>query len=145
MVPSVFVAMEALPRTASGKIDRQRLPEPGRARQTEEGYMAPRTPVEQAIASIWGDLLRVERVGASDNFFDLGGHSLLATQVISRLREAFGLELPLRILFETPTVEELALAIAQARAEQAAPDELARLLEEIEKESPVPPAPSRPS
>jgi acyl carrier protein len=107
--------------------------------------MAPRTPVEQAIASIWGDLLRVERVGASDNFFDLGGHSLLATQVISRLREAFGLELPLRILFETPTVEELALAIAQARAEQAAPDELARLLEEIEKESPAPPAPSRPS
>ncbi|HEY7862309.1 MAG TPA: phosphopantetheine-binding protein, partial [Thermoanaerobaculia bacterium] len=97
------------------------------------------------VSGIWSEVLRLERVGVRQSFFELGGHSLLATQVISRLREAFGLELPLRILFETPTVEELALAIAQARAEQAAPDELARLLEEIEKESPAPPAPSRPS
>ncbi|MGH9367919.1 MAG: non-ribosomal peptide synthetase, partial [Thermoanaerobaculia bacterium] len=143
MVPSAFVVLEALPRTGSGKVDRRRLPEPGRLVQTEEGFVAPRTPLEEAVASIWQNLLHVERVGACDNFFDLGGHSLLATQVISRLREAFCLELPLRILFESPTVAELALAIAQAQAEQTAPEELARLLEELDKEAPAPPSPNR--
>ncbi len=137
MVPSHFVEMGALPRTENGKVDRRRLPEPGQARGgVEEGYVAPQTPLEEAVAKIWGELLHREAVGAKDNFFDLGGHSLLATQVVSRLREAFGLELPLRTLFESPTVEELALAIAQGQAEQAAPEELQRLLEEIERESP---------
>jgi non-ribosomal peptide synthetase component F len=135
MVPASFVVLDALPRTGSGKVDRQRLPEPGRSRGTEEGFVAPGTPLEQALAAIWGQLLNVERVGANDNFFDLGGHSLLATQVVSRVREAFSLELPLRALFEAPTVAGLALAIAQAQAEQASPDDLARLLEELEKET----------
>jgi amino acid adenylation domain-containing protein len=135
MVPASFVVLDTLPRTGSGKVDRQRLPEPGRSRGTEEGFLAPRTPIEQSLAAIWGQLLNVERVGANDNFFDLGGHSLLATQVVSRVREAFSLELPLRTLFEAPTVSELALAIAQAQAEQASPDDLARLLEELERES----------
>jgi amino acid adenylation domain-containing protein len=135
MVPASFVVLDALPRTGSGKVDRQRLPEPGRSRGTEEGFVAPRTPLEQSLAAIWGQLLHVERVGANDNFFDLGGHSLLATQVVSRVREAFSLELPLRALFEAPTVAGLALAIAQAQAEQASPDDLARLLEELEKET----------
>ena len=113
------------------------MPVPGQARGgVEEGYVAPQTPLEEAVAKIWGELLHREAVGAKDNFFDLGGHSLLATQVVSRLREAFGLELPLRTLFESPTVEELALAIAQGQAEQAAPEELQRLFEEIERESP---------
>ena len=136
MIPSAFVPLGALPRTASGKVDRSRLPEPGRPREDAENYVAPRTPVEQTVAAIWGELLRLDRVGATDNFFDLGGHSLLATQVVSRLRDAFGIEIPLRTLFESPTVEELSLAVAQAQASQAAPDDLARLLEELEKETP---------
>ncbi len=140
MIPSALVLLETLPRTGSGKVDRARLPEPGRPREDAEDRVAPRTPIEQTVAAIWGELLRVDRVGAKDNFFDLGGHSLLATQVVSRLRDAFGIEIPLRALFESPTVEELSLAIAQAQAEQAAPDDLARLLEELEKETP-PPAP----
>ena len=145
MVPSAIAILDALPRTGSGKVDRQRLPEPGRTRGTDEAFVAPRTPLEQSLAAIWGQLLHLERVGAHDNFFDLGGHSLLATQVVSRVREAFSLELPLRVLFEAPTVGELALALAQAQAEQASPEELARLLEELEKEAPAPQAPPRPS
>jgi acyl carrier protein len=135
MVPSEFVVMEALPRTESGKVDRRRLPEPGHRREVAEGYVAPQTPLEEAVAKIWAELLHQEAVGVKENFFDLGGHSLLATQVISRLREAFGLELPLRTLFEAPTVGELALAIAQVQAQQASPEELQRMLEEIEQQS----------
>ena len=136
MVPARIVAMEALPRTESGKVDRRRLPEPGagRERGKEEGYVAPQTPLEEAVARIWGELLHRGPIGAKDNFFDLGGHSLLATQVISRLREGFSVELPLRVLFESPTVEELALAVAQAQAQEAGPEELERLLGEIEAE-----------
>jgi amino acid adenylation domain-containing protein len=145
MVPSAFVVMDALPRTESGKVDRRRLPDPGRSRDGEDGFVAPRTPLEEAVARIWADLLHVERVGALDNFFVLGGHSLLATQVISRLRETFSLELPLRVLFEAPTVAELSIAIAQSQAEQAAPEALAHLLEELEREAPASPPPgSRP-
>ena len=135
MIPAAFVALDALPRTGSGKVDRARLPEPGRSRPDAADFVAPRTPVEESVAAIWAELLRVDRVGATDNFFDLGGHSLLATQVVSRLRDAFGLEFPLRALFESPTLGDLSLAIAQAQAEQAAPDEMARLLEELERES----------
>jgi amino acid adenylation domain-containing protein len=135
MIPAAFVTLDALPRTASDKIDRDRLPDPGRLRG-DEAFVAPRTPVEEAIAEIWSGLLRVERVGATDNFFDLGGHSLLATQVASRLRDRFGLEIPLKTLFEAPTVGDLALAIAQAQAGQTSAEELARLLEELEGEAP---------
>ncbi len=131
MVPAAFVVLDSLPRTESGKVDRRRLPEPGRSRESAYGFVAPRTPVEQTLAEIWGELLRVDRVGVEDNFFDLGGHSLLATQVVSRVREAFSMELPLRSLFEAPTVGGLALAIAQAQASRSAPGELARLLDEL--------------
>ena len=144
MVPSGFVVLDALPRMGSGKVDRQGLPDPGRTRGADEAFVAPRTPLEQSLAAIWSQLLRLERVGANDNFFDLGGHSLLATQVVSRVREAFSLELPLRALFEAPTVAELALTLAQAQAEQASPEELARLLEDLEKETPAPQVPPRP-
>jgi amino acid adenylation domain-containing protein len=136
MIPSAFVLLEALPRTGSGKVDRARLPEPGRSREDPADFISPRTPVEQCVASIWAELLRLDRVGATDNFFDLGGHSLLATQVVSRLRDAFAVEIPLRALFESPTVAELSLVIAQAQAEQASPDDLARLLDELENETP---------
>jgi SAM-dependent methyltransferase len=117
MVPSAFVVLESLPLTAHGKIDRRALPEPDWARtRPANTFIAPRTPEEQALAAIWSSLLSGAEVGVEDNFFsELGGHSLLATQVMSRVRDHFQIELPLRLLFENPTVAALAAAIAAAR------------------------------
>ena len=114
MVPADFVVLESLPLSSTGKVDRRALPAPGR-RSAAAGFVPPRTPVEERLAAIWGALLAREAVGVEDNFFDLGGHSLLATQVISRVRESFGVDLPLRLLFEGPTVEALAAAVEAAR------------------------------
>lgn len=109
MIPSVFVPLKSLPRTAQGKLDRRALPKPGTTRPAlTVAYGAPRTPVEQAVAEIWQETLQLERVGVHDNFFDLGGHSLQAARVISRLREAFQIELPLQRLFEAPALADLA-------------------------------------
>jgi amino acid adenylation domain-containing protein len=115
MVPSALVRLEAMPLTANGKIDRLMLPAPDLTRpEIDEAFMPPRTPVEEALIEIWVQVLGIERVGIQDNFFDLGGHSLLATQVISRVREAFKIELPLRKVFEEPTVAGLASSIEAA-------------------------------
>jgi len=125
MIPSVFVMLEALPLTPSGKVDRRALPVPDQNRpELKEAFVAPRTPAEKVIAGIWAEVLGLERVGVHDNFFDLGAHSLLATLVISRVRDAFQVELSLRSLFETPTVAGLAEVIQQAKdslAESPAP------------------------
>jgi len=120
MVPSAFVALDALPLTPNGKVDRRALPAPQGTRPELEGtYVAPRTSKEKALAEIWSTVLKVEQVGIHDNFFELGGHSLLATQIVSRLRKVFQVELPLRQLFEAPTVAGLATRIEKAlRAEQ---------------------------
>jgi len=107
MVPSAIVQLEALPLAPSGKVDRSALPVPSFKNESELGFVAPRTPTEEIVADIWGQVLKQEHIGIHDNFFDLGGHSLLATQAISRLREAFKIELPLRSLFESPTVAQL--------------------------------------
>ncbi|MBW8879249.1 MAG: amino acid adenylation domain-containing protein, partial [Acidobacteria bacterium] len=102
MVPSAFVVLDWLPLTPSGKVDRRALPAPELGERGE--YVAPRTEVESRLCEIWEELLGVERVGIEDNFFDLGGHSLLATQVVSRVRAEVGVEVPLRTVFEHPTV-----------------------------------------
>jgi FkbM family methyltransferase len=121
MVPSVFMFLEALPLTPNGKVDRNTLPTPDQSRlDLEESFAAPRMSIEEALARIWAEILKRERVGIHDNFFDIGGHSLLATQVISRIRRAFQIEIPLRALFEKPTVEELAIAIVERQAEGGA-------------------------
>ncbi len=120
MVPSAFVQLEALPLTPNGKVDRQALPTPEWSRGELEGeYVAPRTPVEEVLAGIWTQVLSVEEVGIYDNFFELGGHSLLATQLVSRVREAFEIELPLRNVFEAPTVATLAEHVEIAKRTQA--------------------------
>ncbi|HET9226234.1 MAG TPA: condensation domain-containing protein, partial [Thermoanaerobaculia bacterium] len=110
MVPSAFVFLEAFPLTPHGKVDRRALPAPSE----QHAQMEPsseRSPAEELLAGIWSALLRISAIGFRDNFFDLGGHSLLATQVVSRVREVFGVELPLRALFETPTLGALAARI----------------------------------
>ncbi|HEX7240374.1 MAG TPA: amino acid adenylation domain-containing protein, partial [Longimicrobiaceae bacterium] len=137
MVPSAFVVLPELPLSPTGKVDRRALPVPDAARpELETRYVAPRTPTEQALAAVWREVLGVERVGVEDNFFALGGHSLLATQVVSRVREGMKADLPLRALFEAPTVA--ALAERMERAETAAPAAAAPVLESTEREGEVP-------
>ncbi|HSS50710.1 MAG TPA: amino acid adenylation domain-containing protein, partial [Thermoanaerobaculia bacterium] len=121
MVPATFTVLAALPLTPNRKVDRRALPAPGGLTSGAAGFVAPEGPVEELVAGIWSAVLHAERIGAEDSFFDLGGHSLLATQVMSRLRAALGVELPLRRLFETPTVRGLARLVEQARREGAPP------------------------
>jgi non-ribosomal peptide synthetase component F len=117
MVPSAFVLLEALPLSPNGKVDRKTLPAPGSVGlPSDVSHVPPQGSVEETVARIWAEVLGVERVGVRDNFFDLGGHSLLATQVLSRLRQAFPVDLPLRFLFEEPTVANLARAITQSQS-----------------------------
>ena len=112
MIPSHFVMLEALPLTPNGKIDRKALPPPDETRpDLREGYLAPRSPIEEILAEIWRSILHLAEVGVHDNFFELGGHSLLATQVASRIQAVLKTELPLRALFETPTIAELASSV----------------------------------
>jgi amino acid adenylation domain-containing protein len=133
MIPSTFVSLEALPLTPNGKVDRRALPAPAEHRpEMEEIYVAPRTPMEEMIAGIWAEVLKVEKVGIHDNFFDVGGHSLLATQVLSRVREAVRVDLALRVLFEAPTVAELALTVEHGISNSSEFSELARDLTEVE-------------
>ncbi|MFP2912808.1 non-ribosomal peptide synthetase, partial [Pyxidicoccus sp. 3LFB2] len=113
MVPSAFLFLEALPLTTNGKVDRKALPALDSAASTSE-YVAPRTSTEQRLASLWSEVLAVPRVGATDDFFALGGHSLLATQLVSRVRSAFDVELPLRALFEDSSLESFALRLEAA-------------------------------
>ncbi|MEO0373921.1 MAG: amino acid adenylation domain-containing protein [Cyanobacteria bacterium P01_A01_bin.17] len=114
MIPSLFVALKILPLTTNGKVNRRALPIPEKVRpELSQNFVAPRTETEVAIATIWCDILQLEIVGVTDNFFDLGGHSLLATQVLSRLRETFQIELPLRRLFDAHTVAEIADVIEE--------------------------------
>jgi amino acid adenylation domain-containing protein len=117
MVPSDFVLLTALPLTPNGKLDRAALPAPERARgSVTNAYVAPRNDAEKQLVQIWEELLKAREVGVEDSFFELGGHSLLATQVVSRIRDAFGVSLPLQVFFQTPTIAALATAIEERKA-----------------------------
>ena len=134
MVPSAFVMLKSLHLTSNGKVDRRSLPEPDKMRPELTGnFVAPRTNIEEVLAAIWAEVLKIEKVGIYDNFFELGGHSLLATQVISRVRQAFQVELPLHHLFESATVADFAVAIAQKQAEQTDSEMLDRVLADIDR------------
>ncbi len=114
MVPTVYVVLEALPLSANGKVDRKALPEPGEDALQRAAYMAPRTDTEATLCTLWADVLGLQQVGIHDNFFDLGGHSLLATRLISQVRQRLNCELPLRALFEQPTVAGFAAIVSSA-------------------------------
>jgi amino acid adenylation domain-containing protein/non-ribosomal peptide synthase protein (TIGR01720 family) len=118
MVPQQWLFLDALPLTPNGKLDRKALPKPD-ASQSQRAFVAPRSELEQRIADIWQDVLKLERVGLSDDFFELGGHSLLATQVVSRVRHALNIDLPLRSLFEAPKLADFLANIEQAAGASA--------------------------
>ncbi len=116
MIPTAFIPLAALPLTPNGKVDHRALSAPQWSNvEHETFFVAPRTPLEEQVGTIWREVLHLEQVGIHDNFFSLGGHSLLATQVLSRLREAFRVEVPLRVLFDDPSIATLAKYLEQAR------------------------------
>jgi acyl carrier protein len=116
MVPSAWASIDVFPLTPNGKIDRKALPQPEFSENKQAEHQKPRTETEAAIAGIWCEILKLKRVGAEESFFDLGGHSLLATRVMSRIRQIFGVDLGLRVIFEAPTVRALATAVTQQLA-----------------------------
>ncbi|MEG5025754.1 amino acid adenylation domain-containing protein [Microcoleus sp. AT8-B1] len=120
MVPSAFVVLESLPVTPNGKVDRLALPAPQPIKlEWAGGYVAAQTSIEEVLVKIWAEVLGIKRVGIRDNFFELGGHSLLATQLVSRVRDAFGVELPLRRVFEAPTIGELSKIVESLKDKNA--------------------------
>ncbi len=123
MIPSAFVSLEAMPITPNGKLDRRALSllSVHSYQLSDESFVAPRTQVEELLAGIWADVLSAPRVGVYDNFFELGGHSLLATQVMSRIRDTFSVELPLRQLFESPTIAGLSEHLQAGRRDKLPP------------------------
>jgi len=121
MSPSSLLILESLPLTPSGKLNRRGLPEPQAAAGARE-YLAPRTATEEALARIWSDLLEVERVGVHDSFFELGGHSLMAMRVAARVRDEFGVELPLRAFFDSPRLDSLAELLSALSELQRPPE-----------------------
>ena len=121
MIPAFFLYINELPLTANGKVDRKALPAPDLTiRQVEDEYVAPHLPIHHEICQIWVEILRIEKIGIRDNFFKLGGYSLLATQVISRIRNNYNMDIPLRALFEHPTIEDLSKIVESLHQDQTA-------------------------
>jgi amino acid adenylation domain-containing protein len=134
MIPSVFMFLDALPLTPSGKVDRQALPQPDHTGlHLEETFVTPRNPMERQIADIWSEVLKVDRVGIDHDFFDLGGHSLLAAQVITRVRDIFNVDLPFGSLLAKPTVASMAAVIVQYQVNAAEQEELRAALEGLDE------------
>ncbi|HVR07975.1 MAG TPA: amino acid adenylation domain-containing protein, partial [Thermoanaerobaculia bacterium] len=135
MVPAAFVTLERLPRNANGKIDYRALTAPvADLAAPGAGYVAPRTPVEELLATIWADLLGRERVGIADDFFDLGGHSLLAVRVAGRIRDLFGVDMTVKDFLNAPTIADLAISIAQKLVDMSDDQEVAEVLAELGRE-----------
>ena len=133
MIPSTFVFLDALPLLSTGKVDRRALPDTGNRRpELDTFHVPPRTSIEKALSQIWAVTLGIDAVGIHDNFFDLGGHSLAATRVISQVIQTFQLELPLKALFDSPTVAEMAVVITQRGEKKASPKDIERILAEVE-------------
>jgi len=135
MIPTRFVFLDELPMLSNGKVNRRALPEPGdqEIEPTDIAPInAPRTPVEKTLAQIWAEALSVKRVGISDNFFDLGGHSLAATRVVSRVIQQFQLNIPLRLLFESPTIAAMATLIETYRENTLDEQAMTTLIDELE-------------
>ena len=118
MVPTAFVTLSEFPLTPNGKVDRQALPRPELRRALSEGSVGPRTPLETQMVELWSAVLKIDHISIHDNFFELGGHSLLATRLVARVRDSFRIELPLRTLFEQPTIAGLAEAIERMPAKE---------------------------
>lgn len=134
MIPSVFVVLDCLPLTLNGKIDRDALPRPQPQRpRLAQHYVAPRSTLERRLVEIWQNVLGVEPVGVHDNFFDLGGHSLKAITLLARIRDAFHIELPLRAIFDAPSVAELGPAVSNKMVAGASDQQLDELLSRIER------------
>jgi hypothetical protein len=128
MVPAAYVRLEKLPLTANGKVDRKGLPAPDANLYGTRGYEAPVGEIETAVAGIWAELLKVERVGRRDNFFELGGHSLLATRAIGRLQQEMGVDVTVGDMFERPVLALLAEHIINLRLGEFDSDHLAQML-----------------
>jgi acyl carrier protein len=128
MVPSAFVSLEALPLTPNGKLDQKALPAPEGGAYAAREYEAPADETEQALAGIWAEVLRVDRVGRRDSFFELGGHSLLATRMLSRVQQVLGVKVALTELFTRPVLKDFAQQVMDAQLAQVDPDEMAQLL-----------------
>ena len=127
MIPHAFVALDAIPLTDTRKVDRKALPDPGTSRpELTTAYVAPTTPIEKALTKIWAEVLSLDRVGIHDNFFDLGGHSLSATRIVSRVIAVFALQLPIRALFDSPTVAAMAVLIGSKEGQKADEEDLQR-------------------
>ena len=134
MIPSAFISLDSIPVTANGKLDKKALPGLETNNERKNEFLAPRNETENTLAEIWTEILNLDVVGIRDNFFDLGGHSLLATQIVSRIRDEFGIEVPLSALFEKPTIENTALFILENEIESVDDETLARLLNEMDEE-----------
>jgi acyl carrier protein len=132
MIPSVFVTMEVIPRTASGKVDRSALPTPQASRPTlDSSLVAARTPLEEGIAAIWMEVLGISPVGVDDNFFELGGTSLKAAQVLARIHRVYDTDVSMQSLFESPTVAGITQAVVHKEAEGINQADVLRILHEL--------------
>ncbi len=133
MIPSAFVLLDTLPLTPSGKVDRKAFPVPHGSRpELDNSYVAPRTTVEKELSQIWAEVLSLDEIGIHDKFFDLGGHSLAATRVVSRVIDRFKVELPIKSLFESGTVADMAEIIVQNQAKKVGLKDLGCMLNELE-------------
>ena len=133
MIPSAFVFLDELPLMSTGKVNRRALPDPGRRRpDLDTPMISPRTPSEIEIARIWAEVLSLDEVGVSDNFLNLGGHSLAASRIISQIIRSFQLELPIKALFDSPTVEQMAAVIMEHRGKRLGEEDLEHMLGELE-------------